>query len=79
MGDMGDAFKELRDYKKAMRKERFESADPEGWSKHTDHHWYRIVGSVKINYWPSSGLCMIGKKKYSINSSEIQKLITNGG
>lgn len=75
MGDMGEALNALKDYRKQERKKRLESANPDGWSQHTEHHWYRIIDGRKINYWPSSGLVMIGKKRFNINSKKIQSLI----
>lgn len=24
-----------------------------GWHEHTEHHWSRVVGGHKLDYWPS--------------------------
>jgi hypothetical protein len=28
-------------------------ADDGKWTKHTKHHWSRLVNGVKLDYWPS--------------------------
>lgn len=53
---------------KARAKEKFDTdrqrflddalaADDGGWTKHTPHHWSRIVAGERLDYWPS-------RKKY---------------
>ena len=27
--------------------------DDGGWTKHTQHHWSRIIGGKRLDYWPS--------------------------
>lgn len=75
MGDMADTFNALKEHNKCQRAKRLQAASTEGWSKHTEYHWYRFVGDKKINYWPTTGLVMIGPKKYGINSKYIKSLI----
>lgn len=29
------------------------AADDGGWTKHTEHHWSRMVKGSKLDYWPS--------------------------
>ncbi len=75
MGDMAEVFNAMKQHKKEIRAARMESADSEGWSKHTDHHWYRIIDGEKMNYWPASGLVMIGKSRMNINGKRAKSLI----
>ena len=75
MGDMGDIFRAMTEYKKERRAARLKRADDTGWQKHTMYHWYRIINGKKVNYWPSNGLVMIGKKRRNINSKYMRKLL----
>jgi hypothetical protein len=75
MGDMGDVFRDMTAYKKEKRASRIANTDDKGWSKHTEYHWYRVINGKKINYWPSNGLCMIGKKKHNINGKFMRNLL----
>lgn len=83
MGDMADGFRAMKEYKKKRRAERLENADDDGWSKHTEHHWYRYIKGKKIDYWPSSGLCMYthaGRRvKKNINGKYMRKLLASEG
>ena len=53
MGDMIEDFKFLKQRDKERRERNLRSADPEGWTQHTMHHWSRMVAGKKLNYWPS--------------------------
>lgn len=75
MGDMADVFNAMKIATKKKRNDRLQSASDEGWSKHTPYHWYRTIDGVRLNYWPSSGLVMIGPKKFNIHSQYIKTLI----
>tara|TARA_R110000850_G_scaffold273054_1_gene408797 strand:+ start:2029 stop:2271 length:243 start_codon:yes stop_codon:yes gene_type:complete len=75
MGDMAEVFNAMKQHKKESRAARFEAANDEGWEKHSDHHWYRIINGKKMNYWPSSGLVMIGKKRMNINGKRVKEML----
>lgn len=77
MFEMSEIFKVMKETKKESRKKRLDSANLEGWTKRTEYHYSRLVNGVKINYWPSSGLCMIGNKKHDINSKCIRDLLNS--
>lgn len=34
--------------------------DDGGWTKHTEHHWSRMVAGKRLDYWPS-------RKKYQFD------------
>ena len=53
MGDMGEIFRAQRDLDKQRKKRNLESANPDGWNKHTEWHWYRFLDGCKLDYWPS--------------------------
>lgn len=54
MGDMGDIARDLRDEKQRRRAANLAAADPAGWNKYTEHHWWRKVDGYKMDYWPSA-------------------------
>lgn len=54
----------LREERKEKRRERLASADDTGWSKHTEHHWFRTIGGHKLDYWPSSNKYQYKKRMY---------------
>lgn len=53
MGDMGDYFNDLREIDKARKAKNLASANPEGWTIHTEHHWSRALNGKRLDYWPS--------------------------
>lgn len=53
MGDMGDDFRALKEYRKKQRKNNLESANSEGWRIHTEYHWSRMLNGKRLDYWPS--------------------------
>ena len=55
MGDMGDTFNAMKESTKQHRKDMLAKADPAGWTQHTEWHWSRMVGSKRLNWWPSGG------------------------
>jgi hypothetical protein len=55
---------EIYDIMKKMSKDKFDEdrkrflagaikADDGKWTKHTEHHWSRLVNDFKLDYWPS--------------------------
>lgn len=75
MGDMADVFKVMKERNKKVKANRLLEADDQGWAKHSDYHWYRESKSGRMNYWPTTGLVMIGIKRYRITDKVIQDLI----
>lgn len=75
MGDMGEIFRDMKERKKAIKQSRHLSADSYGWKKHTEYHWFRYVDGNKLEYWPSTGLCMYQGRKCNIDSRFIKNLI----
>lgn len=53
MSDMIEDFKFLKQMNKERKQRNLSAADPTGWTKHTEHHWSRLVAGKKLNYWPS--------------------------
>ena len=56
-----DALKEISRDKFNADRARFaaeaDAADDGGWHKHSPHHWSRMVGADRLDYWPT-------RKKY---------------
>lgn len=56
-----DALKEISRDKFNADRARFaaeaDAADDGGWHKHSQHHWSRMVGADRLDYWPT-------RKKY---------------
>jgi len=75
MGDLAETFALMKERKKQSKEKRLEKANPEGWSQHTIYHWYRYINGKKINYYPSTGLVIIGKKRHNINSKYMRNLL----
>lgn len=52
-----DALKERSQAKFAADRQRFlqeaQASDDGLWTKHTPHHWSRLVGGERLDYWPS--------------------------
>lgn len=48
--------------------------DDGGWTKHTDFHWSRYIGTDKLDYWPS-------RKKFQfrgkVKRGDVYKFIMN--
>ena len=78
MGDTGDDFSALKEMTKERRANRLATACVDGWQQHTPYHWHRTINGKKLNYWPSSGLVMIGNKKHNIKSKFIRDLLSAG-
>ncbi len=53
MGDVGDDYKFLKELKKDRREKNLASANGDGWTKHTEYHWSRLLNGIRIDYWPS--------------------------
>lgn len=75
MGDVGEMYKAIREHSQERRRERHQSADASGWSKHTKYHWYRMIEGEKLDYWPSTGRCRFKGRNRNINSKFIKELI----
>ena len=52
MGDVGEAFKALKEHRKKKRQENLKNANPDGWTKHNDYHWSRTLNGKRLDYWP---------------------------
>lgn len=75
-----DALKEISKNKFNADRSRFMAAavaaDDGGWTKHTEHHWSRMVGGDRLDYWPS-------RKKFQfrgkIRRGDVYKVIRKHG
>lgn len=64
MGDMADAFNELKAYRKEQKKERLSVAKTDGWHKHSEYHYSKVVDNEKLQWWPSTVKAMYKNKMY---------------
>jgi len=49
--------------------------DATGWTRHTKHHYSRIVKGVRIDYWPGPGKFQVkGKIKHGNPNAYIERL-----
>jgi hypothetical protein len=58
MGDMIDMFRALQDDRKSENEERMRlviAANLDGWTRHSEYHWSRLVKGRKLDWWPSTG------------------------
>lgn len=53
MGDMGDYFRDYKEWDKQRKERNLALANEEGWTKHTDYHWSRTLNGKRLDYWPS--------------------------
>lgn len=49
-----EIFKDRERHRRERRARRLNNTSDFGWSKHTDTHWYRMIGQEKMHWWPSS-------------------------
>lgn len=55
MGDVGEYWRDHKEHLKAERAKRLAETPREGWSFHTDVHWYRMLNGKKLDFWPTTG------------------------
>lgn len=53
MGDLSEDFKFLRFLNKQRRAENLANATFEGFTKHTDYHYSRLLYGTILDYWPT--------------------------
>lgn len=53
MGDVGDDFRALRELRAYRRNVNLREARTEGFTKHTDYHYSRMLLGSRLDYWPS--------------------------
>ena len=57
MGDVGEAFNEMRELVKEKRQGHLDKAEknswPVRWTVHTPYHWSCVVNGKRLDYWPS--------------------------
>jgi hypothetical protein len=53
MGDMKEVFDLMKERNKERKAKNLASANPDGWTKHTEYHWSRKLHGKRLDYWPS--------------------------
>ena len=61
--------KEKFDADRARHLQEANRDDDGGWTKHSPHHWTRIVGDKKLQYWPS-------RKKWQLGNGRAKRGLT---
>lgn len=59
MGDMGETFNAMKAATKEHRATMLDKADTEGWEALSPHHFRRVFGTTRIDWWPSGGKAMV--------------------
>ena len=59
-----EVFREIEKQRKDRRAKRLANTPDEGWSKHTETHWYRFIDGEKLHYWPSANKWLFKGKYY---------------
>ncbi|MGP9819241.1 hypothetical protein ACTZWW_04430 [Salinarimonas sp. NSM] len=58
MGDIAEDWREFREHKRRRNREagdrNMASADPTGWTQHTEYHWSRTYQGDRLDFWPST-------------------------
>ena len=73
--EIAQTFRAMKEARKEKKAARLDAANPDGWTQHTPYHWSRIIDGEKLNYWPSTGLCMYKNKRTNINSKRVKALL----
>ena len=55
MSDMGDDFREMREETRKHRQKMLAQANTEGWTRHTEYHYSRVIDGKRVEWWPSGG------------------------
>jgi len=77
MGDVGDDFRALKEFRKAIKKVNLLEADDSMWRKHTDYHWFNYLDNGdKVEYWPSTGKMRIKERIFHIKSNKGKKVLS---
>ena len=53
MGDVSEYWKDHRELDRERKEKNLAKADPEGWTQHTEYHWFRDLNGKRLDYWPS--------------------------
>ena len=53
MSDMGEYWRDMREFDKERKAKNLAAADPTGWTKHSQYHWSRQLNGKRLDYWPS--------------------------
>ena len=53
MGDVGEYWKDQKEWDKNRREKNLAAADPSGFTKHTEYHWSMDLNGKRLDYWPS--------------------------
>ena len=75
MSDMGELFREWKEFKKQAKEDRHGAAQAvffdawqgppmPGWTRHTPYHWSRVLCGERLDYWPSTGKWIWRGKKH---------------
>ena len=77
MGDVGEDFRALKEFRNAIKKVNLMEADDSIWRKHTAYHWFNYLDNGdNVEYWPSTGKMGIKGKIFHINSKKGKKVLS---
>ena len=65
MGEIFKFHKQIQDQNKIFR---LSIANTEGWERHSDYHFSRIIKGKRVDWWPSTGTIIYNsKRQYGYN------------
>lgn len=59
MSEMGEDFRAMREETRKHRQKMLAQANTEGWTRHTEWHFSRVINGDRIEWWPSGGKAKI--------------------
>jgi hypothetical protein len=51
--DMSSLWRAYHEHDKQRKEANLAKANPDGWNKHTQYHWSRMLNGKRLDYWPS--------------------------
>lgn len=62
--DTKEFWNERKNKQNRLQRLRLENADPTGWGKYTESHWFRVLNGEILEYWPRLGKWQYKNKTY---------------
>lgn len=54
MSEVGEIYRAMREAERAERAARLAATDTTGWTRHSEHHFSRMVRGRRLSWWPST-------------------------
>jgi hypothetical protein len=78
MGDIGEYWREHREYRSKKSLENFMQADVSGWNQYSILHWHRDLLGERLEFWPTKKKWRYKGKTMTGNVNEFIAKIERG-